>query len=102
MADLSWAPQALDDLDSIAEFISRDSRHFALLFSANVFEAVERLAGFPLSGRIVPEAHDETLREILFGNYRIIYRIQGNLVEVLSVHHAARLLDARRFRGPDK
>lgn len=54
MADLSWAPQALDDLDSIAEFIGRDSRHFALLFTANVFSLVERLGDFPQSGRVVP------------------------------------------------
>ena len=98
MADLNWAPQALEDLESIAEFISRDSRHFALLFTANVVAAVERLQDFPESGRIVPETHDESLREILFGNYRIIYHVQDKKVDVLAVHHAARLLDMRRIQ----
>ena len=98
MAEVSWAPQALDDLESIADFISRDSRHFASLFTANVFQAVERLQEFPDSGRMVPETHDESLREILFGNYRIIYRVQNMLVEILTVHHSARLLDIRRIQ----
>ena len=64
----------------------------------DVFDAVERLSTFPLSGRIVPECEDPAIREIIFGRYRIIYRVQGDLVELLTVHHGARLLNLRRIQ----
>ena len=59
--------------------------------------AVERLADFPNSGRIVPELKDPAIREILFGSYRIVYRVKGDVVEVLTVYHGARLLDPSRL-----
>ena len=64
----------------------------------DVLAAVERVGNFPQSGRVVPDAHDFSLREVLLGNYRIIYRARGDLVEVLTVYHGARLLDPSRIR----
>jgi plasmid stabilization system protein ParE len=54
MAQVRWTPQAADDLDAIAEFIARDSSHFAGLFVADILQTVDRLADFPESGRMVP------------------------------------------------
>jgi len=54
--------------------------------------AVSRLERFPQSGRVVPEVGDESLREVLYGNYRIVYRLYAETVEVITVYHAARLL----------
>lgn len=62
------------------------------------WQTVERLAVFPNSGRIVPELNDPGIREILFGNYRIVHRVTGDLVEILTVYHGARLLDPSRLR----
>jgi len=64
----------------------------------DVLAAVERLAIFPNSGRIVPEANDPALRETILGDYRIVYRVKRELVEVLTVYHGARLLDPRSLR----
>ena len=58
MAQVRWTPQAADDLDSIAEFISQDSPQYSSLFVIDVLYAVERLNQFPKSGRIVPEMND--------------------------------------------
>lgn len=44
------------------------------------------------SGRIVPEVGDAALREIVHGNYRIVYRLTREAVEIVTVHHGARLL----------
>ena len=63
----------------------------------DVLAAVERLADFPNSGRVVPELKDPVIREILFGSYRIVYRVKGDLVELLTVYHGARLLDPSRL-----
>ena len=65
----------------------------------DVLQAVERLAPFPQSGRIVPEMNDPMIREIPLGNYRIVYRVRGERVDVLAVYHGARLLDPDSLRS---
>jgi plasmid stabilization system protein ParE len=57
---------------------------------------VERAGEFPESGRVVPELSDSTIREILWRNYRIVYRIKGPLVEIVTVFHGAMPLPERR------
>ena len=97
MAEVRWTPQAADDLESITEFISQDSPHYARLFATDVVEAVEQVANFPNLGRIVPERNDPLIREILLGSYRIVYRLRAELVELLTIHHGARLLDPSKL-----
>jgi plasmid stabilization system protein ParE len=92
-----WTLQAADDLKAITEFIAADSPHYASLFAMDVLAAVERLVPFPHSGRTVPELDDPLVREILLGNYRIVYRVKGEVVEILTVYHGARLLDPSRL-----
>ena len=92
MAQVSWSPSSLLDLDSIAEFIARDSAHYASLFVQSIVAHVEKLSEFPQSGRVVPEYGREELREFIFGNYRIVYRVRGDLIEVAAVVHGARQL----------
>ncbi len=93
MAEVRWTPQAAADLELIAEFIAHDSTHYASLFVIDVLDAVERLVHFPESGRIVPEKNDPKVREIILGNYRIVYRRRADVAEILTIHHGARLLD---------
>ena len=95
MAQVRWTPQAADDLDAIAEFIARDSPHFASLFVADILQTVERLFDFPESGRIGPEIGNRSIREVILGSYRIIYRRHSEAVEILTVYHGARLLDPK-------
>ena len=98
MAQVKWTAQAADDLDAIAEFIAADSPHFAGLFVMDILETAERLADFPESGRIVPEVGDKTIREIISGSYRIMYRLRSETVEILTVFHGTRLLDPARLK----
>lgn len=93
MVKVSWTEQTLDDVESIADFISKDSLKYAQLFVDKIFNSVEVLIDFPLSGRIVPELDDKSIREIILGSYRIIYRIKSEEVEIITVYHSARLLN---------
>jgi plasmid stabilization system protein ParE len=93
VARVGWTPQSLADLEAICLFIARDAPAMAGIFADRVFRASDRLAEHPRSGRIVPELGQEHLREILLGSYRIIYRLLDEDVQVLTVHHGARLLD---------
>ncbi len=95
MAKIIWTELALDDLKAIWEFISRDSKHYAGKQIEKIIERTEQLEIFPASGRIVPEFNNELIRELIEGNYRIIYKIEAeDLVGIARVHHSARLLNS--------
>jgi plasmid stabilization system protein ParE len=89
---LIWSPSARLDLKEIARFIAEDSPSAAERFVRNLFQAVERLADFPESGRIVPEFSDPKLREMIRRPCRIVYRVDLDkcTVEIVRVWHAAR------------
>jgi toxin ParE1/3/4 len=97
MAKVTWTEQALEDLEAVCLFIARDTPRYAELFADQVFKATDRLGDFPLSARVVPEIGRENIREIILGNYRIIYRVLPKEVEILTVHHGARELDTNAF-----
>lgn len=90
MAQVIWAPSALDDVESIAEYIARDSVEMASLFVSRLFDATDRLQEFPSSGRIIPEINNPDCREVVYGTYRIMYRKEGNEVWITGVIHGAR------------
>ncbi|HSR97023.1 MAG TPA: type II toxin-antitoxin system RelE/ParE family toxin [Kofleriaceae bacterium] len=92
MVAVGWTAQALDDLEAACLYIARDAPHIAQIFAARSFDAVDRLAEFPLSGRVVSEVGRSDIREIIVYSYRIIYRYSANEVAILTVHHAARPL----------
>ena len=93
MARLIWSPQAADDLEAACGYIARDSPGYAADFARRVVDAVAVLRRHPQVGRVVPEIADPTLREIIVGHYRVLYDyVEAGRVEVLAVHHGARLL----------
>ena len=90
MAKMIWSPSSLDDIDSIAQYISKDSVYHAALFIDRLFEATDRLKQQPLSGRIIPEIGNASCREIIYGSYRIMYRIEKNNIWITGVIQGAR------------
>ena len=93
MAKIKWTEQALGDVEAIASYIARDSSYYAKMHVQRIFESVRRLEKFPESGRIVPEINKAEIREVILGNYRIIYRYRKNTVEIITVYHSAKLLN---------
>ncbi len=84
-----WAAPALDHVDEIAVYIARDDPDAAARWTVELFDAVQRLADFPESGRTVPELAARGVREVIFGAYLVFYRVDA-AVEVLSVRHGSR------------
>lgn len=89
-----WSPQALHDLTSIREYVAVDSPRYAALVVERIVRSVERLEDFPRSGRIVPERGDPNLREVIVTPYRVVYRLRGEQVDVVTVFRASRLFPA--------
>ena len=75
MARIRWTPQSVNDIEQIAEYIAKDSRVYASIQTERFFEAVKILEVQISAGRIVPEIGDDSIREIIIGYYRIIYRV---------------------------
>jgi plasmid stabilization system protein ParE len=91
-----WTRKALTDLRAIKDYISRDSTRYAQLQVERIRSSASHLGRFPEIGRVLPEFPDEVWREILTGNYRVIYRIDapGQRVFVLAVIHGMQFLRA--------
>ncbi len=92
MVKVVWTDLAIQDLKSIHEYISKDSKVYADRFVTKLISRVDQLENHPQSGRTVPEFGKEDIRELIEGNYRIIFRIKVDYVGVVRVHHSARLL----------
>jgi len=90
-----WAPQALDDVLAIRDYLSRGSVEYANLTTELIVAAVSRLERHPRSGRVVPEVGERSLREVIVRDYRVVYRLRRDVAEILTVFHGARL-----FRQP--
>ncbi len=88
-----WSPVAASHLEQICDYIAQNSEIYARIFAKEVLSVIESLPSFPKAGRIVPEYNDDNLRERIYGNYRIVYRIQEDVIEIAAICHGAQLLD---------
>jgi len=89
-----WSLRSKNQLTDIAEYISLDKPQAARRWLLNIFQEVEKLKLFPKSGRKVPEIDREDIREIIFENYRIIYKIESDEeIIIASVRHGKQLSD---------
>ncbi|MBW4555744.1 MAG: type II toxin-antitoxin system RelE/ParE family toxin [Trichormus sp. ATA11-4-KO1] len=88
-----WSTKALEDVEAIATYISRDSAAYAATVVQKILDVTQNLNEFPFSGRLVPEFGKDNIREKFAYSYRIIYRIQGDTVTIAAVIHGNRLVD---------
>ena len=95
MARLIWAEPAPADLEAVADYIALDNPDAACELVEKVFECVERLERFPNSGKRPHELPRSQYREVVVTPCRVFYRVEGDVVYLLHVMRAERLL--RRF-----
>ena len=93
MAKVIWTRQILEDFENLLEYIGTDAPVAARRLGQKLIDRVELLETYPRLGAVVPEDDTGTYRQILQGNYRVIYRVDGDAVYLISLYHAARLLD---------
>ncbi|TAH03866.1 MAG: type II toxin-antitoxin system RelE/ParE family toxin [Sphingobacteriales bacterium] len=91
MVVLNWTPQSILDLTNISEFIAKDSPKYAIITIGKIKKLAKQLKLHPLSGRKLPEINQINIRELIFGNYRIIYKIiSDERLDIVTVHHSAK------------
>lgn len=86
---IKWSPRAVSNLKEICSYISKDSVYYASLFAKRILSIVKSISSFPKSGRVVPEYGNDNLREKIYEDYRIVYRIKDELIEVVAICHGA-------------
>lgn len=87
---ITWSPKAISNLEDIANFIAKDSEYYGKLFVQKIIQLIRKLSDFPQFGRVVPEYNKENIREIIYQNYRIVYRVKETSIEIATVTHGAK------------
>ena len=94
-----WSPLAVDRASEIADYIAQDKPSAAEKWIDTVFSKVEQLKSSPEIGRIVPEINDSQFRELIYGNYRIIYRIEIKQISILTIRHGRQILPINEIKA---
>jgi addiction module RelE/StbE family toxin len=92
-----WTREALARLREINSYISKDNPEASEVFVNDLVSAAESLAQYPERGRVVPELTIETIRELIYKNYRIVYLIKKKSIEILTVFEGHRLLKRKEI-----
>ena len=80
-----WSPLAVDQVRDIAAYIALDKPAVAVKWAEKIFNSVELLSEHPESGRVVSEINRVEIRELVQGNYRVIYKVKPKEILVLVV-----------------
>ena len=94
---LVWTNEALNRLTEIDDYISYDSIARARKFINNIIKSTTSIPQYPQKGRIVPEFNISELREIIYKNYRIVYRIKKDQIQILTIFEAHRLIRSKEI-----
>ena len=98
MVQIRWTRQSIKDLLYIFEYISIDSKKYAKRQIVRIKARSQILKTNPRVGKLVLELTENDFRELIEGNYRIIYKILNDKhVDILTVHHSARDLRRRKI-----
>jgi plasmid stabilization system protein ParE len=90
---LVWSPLAVERALEAKAYIASDNPRTADKWASGLVSAVSKLKRHPKLGRVVPEIGLEEYRELVYGNYRVVYRISANNTFVMTVRHFARHMD---------
>jgi len=90
---INLSAQAKKDLKNIHSFIKKDSSYSAVLVTDTILEKISILKKYPEIGRVVLRKNQIVLRQILVYKFRIIYLVREDSIEIVTIHHSAKLLD---------
>jgi len=94
-----WSPLAIDRAVEQAKHIAKDNPRAAEKWLKGLFAAAKQLEGLPKLGRMMPEWESSEYRELSYGRYRVIYRIEPKQLSILTVRHSSRLLDPTELQS---
>ena len=98
MVKIVWTELSLLDLKEIFDYIAQNSHRYATFTTNKIYQRVQLIAENPFTGKIVDEFNKKSIRELIEGKYRIIYKIKSDSqVDIIRVYHSARLLKSNKI-----
>ena len=96
MVKIVWTELSISELMEIFDYIAEDTIRYTSITANKIYQRVQPIIENPYIGRMVPEFSKKSIREIIDGNYRIIYLVKNkSQVDILRVYHVARSLKSR-------
>jgi plasmid stabilization system protein ParE len=94
MVEVIWTQNATDEIVRIAEYLERYSEYYASMIVKRLYEKVAVLKQFPILGRVISEMQEDQYRELIEGNYRIMYEIlDEEMILIQRKLHSSRFFD---------
>lgn len=90
-----WSPLAVERAAEAAAYIAQNSPAAARKWVEGLFAIAATLTRLPERGRPVPELRRSDVRELFYGDYRIVYRVEPRRAAILTVRHLRRRFDPR-------
>jgi toxin ParE1/3/4 len=91
MVEVIWTQRATEEITNIAEYIEQYSTNYASIIVQKLYKKVGVLKQFPKVGRVIPEMQEERYRELIEGNYRIMYEmLDDEVILIQRVLHTSR------------
>lgn len=84
-------------VEECTDYIALDHKPTAIKWAENIFEHCEQLKKQPASGRVVPEFNRPETRELIHGNYRLVYELKTNRIEMLTIWHNSQILPKKPY-----
>ena len=88
---VNWSPISISKLESISDYIALDKESAANNWINEILDSTDALANQPEMGRAVPELPGKNYRELIVGNYRVIYSI-GSDIQILTIRNCKQIL----------
>ena len=87
MPKVVWTDKCLQRIEEISDYIELDSKKNAEQFIKEIFDKEEMLKNNPKIGKIVPDYEIEEYRQIIIRNYRLVYKINGKSLNMITIRH---------------
>jgi len=88
-----WTKSAVSDLESIIEYISKNSPLTARALFHKLKKQIDTLSYSPQRGRHIPELQEQGIflyRELIISPWRVMYRVHERIVYIMAI------IDSRR------
>lgn len=89
---IQWSRRALRELVEIGQYVAEYNPESAKRLTQKINQRVKRLARFPHMGRRVPEYGDNSIREVMEGQYRIVYYLEEEIVYIVTITRTSQIL----------
>jgi len=96
--EVAWSPEALDDVEAIAEYIERNSAFYAQAVATAILEMARSIGRFPWMGRVVPEMGSQNIGERFVYSYRVTYELQEGRILIRDSRKAPHREHLRQTR----